>query len=479
MKLLNTIFSRLGFMPKRQFRAYAAAANNRLLNDWVSGNKSGAEEVKSGLKSVRERSRQLERDNDYTRQFLSMVVKNVVGSTGIILQVKAKDRSGSLDLKANAEIEDAWSDWGKIKNCSVDGKKSWLDVQKLAIRSMARDGEVIIRMIRGFDNPYNFSLQVIEGDHLDEQLNSNPSNLSREANKVKMGVEYNEWSRPVAYWLLSSHPGDYISYRCKKYTRVPANEIIHLYIEERENQGRGMGWMHTVMKRLHHLDGYEEAELIGARVDSCKGGFYQPTENYEGDGQNDMGNVIQEVSPGFMEQLPKGMEFKEFNPSHPSGIFQFFVKTTLRGIAAGLDVSYNRLSKDLESVNYSSLRSGELDERDAWMTYQQYLIEHLCSVVYEAWLDMYLMSGIGSLPYSKMAKFQADTWQPRRWTWVDPESDTKAQERAVVNGWKSNTQVAAEYGNDYEDVAKDREREKKVDTRTVPPLGPLALKAKE
>ena len=483
MRLFDKFALRLGFVRRQRVgaalsRAYAAAKNNRLLNDWVSGNLSAAEEVKGGLKAIRERSRELERDNDYAKQFFNMVVKNVIGHTGIVLQVKAQDPSGSLDLDANAQIEAAWKKWGKLKCCSVDGKKTWLDVQKLLARSMARDGEVLLRIVRGFENQYRFAVQVIEADHLDELLNENPIDRTNNANKVRMGIESDKWNRPVAYWILSTHPGDSINWRGRKYSRVPADDIIHLYIEERENQKRGMPWMHTAMTRMHHLKGYEEAELIGARVDSCKGGFYKPTDLYEGDDKNARGNLLQEVEPGFLEQLPKGMDFQAFEPSHPSGIFQYFVKACLRGMAAGLDVSYNRLSKDLESVNYSSLRSGEVDERDAWMLLQEYLIEHLCAVVYEAWLDMYLLTGLSRLPYSKIEKFLADEWQPRRWTWVDPESDTKAQERAVVNGWKSNSQVAAEYGNDYEDIAKDREREQTVDGRTVPPIGPLAMKAK-
>jgi hypothetical protein len=54
-------------------------------------------------------------------------------------------------------------------------------MQRLFIKTVAR-GECLIRMIKGFDNPYRFALQFIEPDQLDEKFND-----SRRL--IVMGVE--------------------------------------------------------------------------------------------------------------------------------------------------------------------------------------------------------------------------------------------------------------------------------------------------
>ena len=49
--------------------------------------------------------------------------------------------------------------------------------------------------------------------------------------------------------------------------RVPADQIIHLYVSERGNQTRGVTWFHPVMTGIKMLDGYTEAELVAASVE--------------------------------------------------------------------------------------------------------------------------------------------------------------------------------------------------------------------
>jgi lambda family phage portal protein len=466
-KLLHKLARRFGYIPRESvamdlLRAYAAAKQSRLLNDWVAGNQSAAEEVRGGLKPLRERARELERDDDYVFRYLKMQVKNIVGQNGIVLQSQAKTAAGKTDAEAAASIELAWRQWGKVGSCTVDGTRSWVDVQKLAVRSLKRDGEILIRMLRGWKNGYGFALQLLEGDYLDHDLNTDPTGNKRD---VRMGIEYDAWQRPTAYYLFTSHPGDYIAWRGHKYIRIPAAEIIHLFDEERVDQRRGVSQMHASMIRLNHLKGYEEAELIAARSDACKGGFYYEEGNqYEGDEKDTDGNLLQELSPGFMERLPFGVKFQAHLPQHPSGVYQQFRDSCLRGIGSGLDTNYNHLANDFVGVSYSSMRSAELDARDGYKIDQTYLVEHLCEAVFSAWLTMALLSdAIADCNILDEPRLSAHKWQPRTWTWVDPMADAKADAIAEARGWKSKTQIAGQYGSDLEDVAKDKQREAEIE----------------
>ena len=231
-------------------RSYAAAIVDRLRGDFDGSTLSINEELRSSLSVMRSRSRQLERDNDYARKFLSMVGQNVIGPQGIRLQMRVRDLDGSLDTMANERIERAWVKWGK--NCSMDGRLSWCDVQNLFIKTVARDGEAVLQFVNTDTNPFGFAVALFEPDHLDETLWADALN----GNKIKMSVEVDAWSKPVAYWFQVNHPGENVlRLNGRKYTRVAAEDMLHSFVVTRAGQVRGVPWLHTAINRLKMLGG--------------------------------------------------------------------------------------------------------------------------------------------------------------------------------------------------------------------------------
>ena len=161
---------------------------------------------------------------------------------------------------------------------------------------------------------------------------------------------------------------------------------------------------------------------------------------------------MQEVSPGQFERLPPGLDFKPFDPQHPTTAFDSFIKAMLRGSSAGLGVSYHELSHDLSSANYSSLRQGALGDQDEWRQDQNDLIEEFCQPVFEAWLSMALLTQTVTLPVSKFDKFNAATWRPRGWSWVDPKSEMAANGDALDRKLTSHRRICAQNGIDFEEL---------------------------
>ena len=88
------------------------------------------------------------------------------------------------------------------------------ELKRIAEAATARDGAVLIQVLRGFDNDHNFALHVLEIDRLDIELNT-PLN----GNRVIMGKEVDQYGRPIAYHLLGEHPGEHYSRMGKRRTR--------------------------------------------------------------------------------------------------------------------------------------------------------------------------------------------------------------------------------------------------------------------
>lgn len=440
-------------------RNYSASNTGRLYQDWVAGDTSADTEIYSALVRLRNRARDLARNNDYVLRFLNLVKTNVVGHRGVSLQVKSRIFNGKLNRTANDIIESGWKEFCKKQNCTVTGRISMIDLKKLIMTAVPRDGEILIRKVKLFPHSSHlFALQPIEADQLDHTLNMTLSN----GNKIIMGVEKDKWGRPVAYHLLTRHPGDTLNADYSRFDRerIPADEIIHLFIQERVNQSRGVTWLAAPATRCKMLDGYEESELVASRTGaSTMGIFVNPdAEEYiEDDGEDSEGqesgtDVLFDAEPGTFKQAPDGYDLKLFDPNHPNAAFADFEKAILRGIASGLNVSYVGLANDLEGVSYSSIRQGEMADRDNWKMLQIWLIEHFCEDVFEAWLTQFLSFGGSSLELMKFDQYNKPVWRPRGWQWVDPDKESKAVERDVGNHIKSMWASAAEKGDDLEEI---------------------------
>jgi lambda family phage portal protein len=461
-------------MARRQF---TGAQVNRLTASWNTQPKPIDVDIRAGLRKLRARTREQAQNNDYVRRFLNLTKSNVIGSQGIQLQARSVDPSGKPDTLANSAIEESWKDWGAQGSPDVTACHSWRSIQRLVIETVAKDGEALLIKHKNWSgNAARFALEFIDVEALDVDHSRELKN----GNVVQMGVELNRWRRPVAYHLLTtSNTADDYTYKGRKYRRVSADKVLHLFLPESVWQTRGFPWLASSLLRLNMLNGYEEAELIAARVASTKMGFFESEggEEYSGDDNDLDGNVITDAEPGSFEMLPAGMKFSSWEPSHPNAAFSEFVKANLRGIAAGLGVSYHTLANDLEGVNYSSGRLGALEDREAWKGLQDWMIESFCIPVYREWLTTSLLAGsitVAGRPLkaARYEKFKRVSWQPRRWPWVDPQKDMNANIQAIEQRIRSVSDVIREQGRDpdevWQEIARERERMKELGIETEP-----------
>jgi lambda family phage portal protein len=287
-----------------------------------------------------------------------------------------------------------------------------------------------------------------------------------------MGVEFDyKTRRPVAYYLFDKNPHEHYfvgGRNSSKSKRTSAENILHIFMPERPNQSRGYSPISSCLKELKMLHAYAEAELVASRVNASAMGFITTPsgDGYVGeDTAGDNFNPMMNVEAGTIQQLPSGSDFKKFDTSHPTTAFDPFIKSILRQISAGLNVSYNDLSMDYSSVNYSSLRQASLNDRDYYKTVQQFVINHFCKPVYESWLKMYLTSSdeqLSPLPMSKYNKFNDTVFIPRAFDWIDPLKEMNANVVGLKAGVVSLQDVVSKTGRDVEEHFEQLQKEKKL-----------------
>jgi lambda family phage portal protein len=441
------------------YRLYAGAKGGRLNADWITSGTSADAEINSSLPRLQARSRQLCRDNDYAKCAIRVIKSNVIG-TKINFQSQLEVKKGVRDDEINSRIENLWKYWSNPKYCHTGGKLSLGDIQHLALGEVVKAGEVFLRLVKksfgGCSIP--LAIEFIEAERVDRNYNGR----SHEGNEIRMGIEVDIWLRPVAYWVFESHPGDYqFSRNSQKRIRIPSDEIFHLYVADDPNQTRGVPWFHTALQRLRNLGGYEEAELVAARASASIMGFLQTDHPDVLDAEEDNGQSVESLEAGTIKKLYAGETFTGFNPSRPNTGLDPFLRIMLRGVAAGIGMSYESLSKDWSQSNYSSSRLSLLEDKDGWKILQEWMLTHFLQPLYEIWIEMAVLSGALSLPDFELRreKYLAPRWTPRGWSWVDPAKEIRATIDAIDAGLTTLTQEIAKQGGDIEETLKARANE--------------------
>jgi lambda family phage portal protein len=447
---------------KFQVRRFNAAIVDRLTSGWLTTTSSINQELKTDLDKLRARSRDLAKNNDYAKKFVNMVVANVVGPNGFNLQSRIMSNETTQDKPANDAIESAFYEWAKKGVCEISGRMSFAEFERALARCFSRDGEYLVRIIRGkaARNRFGFAVQLLDIDRLDTLYNQT---MSSNSNAIVMGVEIDAYRKPVAYYLFSSHPSE-TNQSTRVRERVPAEDIYHDFIYENPEQIRGIPWMSASMLTLHHLGEFEQSALIAARKGANTLGFIVSPDGSTINSDANDDDPINISVPGEYDTLPEGYDFKPYDTKYPDAMLGPFVKNFLRRASSGLNVAYNGLANDLEGVNFSSIRSGVIDEREQWMTIQSWFIDSFMSPMYEEWLGAALLTSAitlpngSALPASKKEKFSVHTWQGRRWQWVDPMRDIEASLLAIRSGLNSPYIIASQMGLDLDDVMQDLAR---------------------
>lgn len=449
---------------------FKAGEVSRLAYDWIVSTIKPDHEVRRSARLLRGRARQLRRDVPIIARYLELLTVNVIGAKGVALRAQVRkgedtgDAPPPLDARANRAIENAWKRWaaGPVTD---DGKLNFSQLQRLVLETAAIDGEAFVRMVPSDVNPFGFAFQVFDADQIDETYNVH---ASRNQNEVRMGVEVDKKGRPVTYWAW-----DYDSSFDEGFTKrvgIPAAEMLHIYRPYRPNQTRGVTWLHTIMWILRQLFGYIEAEVVAARTESAKMAFFVKKDGAEGelgeDEKDETGKPLpltMEAAPGHLEELPPGVTLETWDPQHPGGTFDPFVKACIRLIASGLGVSYHALANDLVEVNFSSIRAGLIAQNDRFRETQDWWIASFPERVYLPWMRAAQLHGqIPGLASRLSTPYQAHVWTARGWPWVDPLKDVTATALGIAQGLTSRTKALDAQGMDFDEVMEDLAHEQEV-----------------
>jgi len=457
---------------------YSGAKKKRTTADWIPGGGSADADTLPDLEALRDRSRDLVRNDAHAHGIVSTIQSNVIGS-GIKPQSMIPGELLGIDEETTEFMRRAtereFARWSPFADAT--GRLDFFELESVAFRQVLENGEAFLlrRMIDDDSRrPYSFAWELVEADRVDTPTGT------RTDDDIRAGIELGDNGAPVAYHVRKTHPGDWpISGTLRtnanvEFVRVPAFDddgrpnMLHLYFAERPGQTRGVPILAPILSLFRHLGAFVESKVMRERITSAISIYIETPDavsaaTARATGTDASGKRKEGIQPGKITYLNPGQKMSAFNPVTQAGDFDMFVNSIVRMMSSSVGLSYELTSKDYTKTNYSSARASLQQSYRQFRTMQAWISRKLCSPSWRLVIEEAILRGRLSIPRDFAKTFDdwaAVRWISPGWEWIDPLKEAQASRIAVQYGFSSTVDENASRGKDVDATLEEEARVK-------------------
>lgn len=484
----------------------AAKRHERALAMWQPGSNSADYDIIPVKGQLDSRSRDALRNDAYVQGGADIHKDNIVGSLYALnskpaIKTLGKNFDEAWETEFQEEVEERFTLWAESPENWVDAARinSFTEMVRLAVGVHVAAGEALasVEWLRDFGRPFNTAIQFIDTDRL-----SNPPDRVSDPRTVG-GITKNLYGAPQVYHIRMAHPADYRNLDNFRWRSVQARkpwgrpQMIHIFEQQRPDQSRGVAAMVSALKEIRITKNFRdvvlqnavvnatfaasiESDLPSAEAFATLGGQDNPAESYGALAEGYMSKIA-EYSGGAKNLTLDGVRIPHLFPGtklklQPAGkggpLGESFEQSLLRYIAASLGVSYEQLSKDYSSTNYSSARAAMAETWKHMGAVKRLVADRFATTVYRLWLEEALNKRvIQAVP----AEARRDGWlyqDPQRLDavsrcdWIgasrgqiDELKETQAAVLRLRHGLSSLEIEAGRLGQDWRSLTRQQARE--------------------
>jgi lambda family phage portal protein len=483
----------------------AARRNERTLALWHPPIQSADMDIVPEKAMLDSRSRDVLRNDAYVRGGAVIHQDNIVGSRYALNAKPLQKLLGagfdeSWAAEFQEEVENRFTLWAESPDNWVDAARTntFTDMVRLAVGVHTAGGEVLAsaEWMRGSGRPFRTAIQFIDTDRLSTPPNgwNNP--------RIVAGIEKDKFGAPIRYHVRVAHPSDWRSLNNYKWKAVDARkrwgrtQMIHIYEQQRPDQTRGVASMVSALKEMRITKQFRDVTLQNAVVNATYaaaiesdlpsvdafatiGGVDDPGKAMGAYVESYLGQIA-DYSGGAKNLQLDGVKIPHLFPGTklnmmPAGkggpLGQDFEKSLLRYIAASLGVSYEQLSRDYSSTNYSSARAAMAETWKRMGVVKQQVADRFANHIYRLWLEEAINTGaITSMPAvarqrgwlyqnQHLDMLAACDWIGASKGQIDELKETQAAVLRMKHGLTTLETENARLGNDWRSVLNQRKRE--------------------
>lgn len=436
--------------------AYEAATPSRL-RKFRRDQGSPDKQVAKGAVPIRNQARHLEQNHDIARGILRVMVNNIVGPSGIGIEPQPRLADGRIHEDYAASLREAWRDW--CRRPEVTHRLHWASVQRQAVRTWIRDGEVFAQQLIGavplleHGTRVPYSLELFEPDMVPMDYDN--------GDRIRQGIERNAWGRPVGFYVYKRHPGDQlVSHSSNDLKRIDAARMLHLALLDRIGQLRGVSEFASVITRLEDIKDYEESERVAAKIAAMLTAYvkkgtpdlYDPTTLPKDSSGNTLPREVR-FAPGMViDNLLPGEEVGLIDSKRPNPNVITFRQGQLRAVAGGFGVSYSSASRDYNGT-FSAQRQELVEQWTHYATLTDEFTGQFVRPVWESFVLAAHLSGVVPTPRDVVLESADDAlYVGQSMPWIDPYKEALAWEMLVKAGFASEIEVMRKRGVNPRDV---------------------------
>jgi len=431
-------------VPVKLRAKYDAAESSEDRRHWANADAFAADAALSPSvrRTIRNRARYERANNSWLAGISGSVAASLVG-TGPRLQMD------SGDAESDRLVERLFFDWG------------WQVDLPAKLRTMREalivDGEAFALMISNPRLPgVQLDLRLLEAEMVATPTELMRQTITPEGNTVD-GLEFDEVGNVIAYQVLNFHPGSNFRINNLEFQRVPANQMIHWFRQQRPGQHRGVPEVAPALRLFGQLRRYTDAVIAAAETAADFAAFLHSNspaaEVDEVDAFAEM-----PIEKRSMVTLPEGWDISQLKAEQPTTQYPAFVKQILNEIARCLQIPFNVAALNSSEYNYASSRMdwqiAGMHERVDRDQIERVMLDR----VFAAWVNEASLAGV--LPEG-LPPFSEWNWA---WQWdgkdhVDPAKEANAAETRLRT---HTTTLAAEYakqGKQWDQELRQRSAE--------------------
>lgn len=386
-------------------------------------------------------------NNPLAKSILHITRNGVIGS-GVKIQ------SRSTDKVFAAEVEVAWKEEMLDRPCDVTGLWNFNQYLSKLYLSYLRDGDIATIYTRD-------GIQAVEGEQIGRPAGQKDGKTFYIINGVVMDKKTR---RVIGYYIGKPNKWGYIQSSSIK--RFLAKDVHLMFDPDRFSQSRGEPLLTASAVYIDALDGYFDASLVAARIEACFTMFVSRKDDYAapGDTTGDPNSVETQSSGERQEKVDTGQIFygrdgesaTAIAKQSPGGNFEPFVNKFQALIGRPAQLPLMLVSGDFAGATFMNTRVALQKTQEYWEIQQDNVVKPFASRTWSWWLAVKIARGeFKSVPDDAFAH----EVQCRRWPYVDPAKESKADKQDLENNTTTQSLISARRGNDQEDVTAQRGKE--------------------